>query len=86
MPIENKTALSPEQQAELTGTLKARFEKNMKRHQGLEWAKIQPRLEAKHEKMWSLNEMERTGGEPDVVDYDKKPASTFFLIAVQKAL
>lgn len=59
--------LLPEQREELLGTLKVRFEKNMNRHQGMEWTKIQAKLEENHEKLWSLNEMERTGGEPDVV-------------------
>jgi hypothetical protein len=68
----NKKKLSPEQSEELLRTLKARFEKNMNRHKGLEWAKVQARLEANTEKLWSLNEMERTAGEPDVVGHDKK--------------
>ena len=67
-----KKDLSPEQSEDLLKTLKVRFEKNMNRHKGLEWAKIQAKLEANTEKLWSLNEMERTGGEPDVVGYDKK--------------
>ena len=58
--------------------LKARFEKNMHRHQGLEWANIQARLEANLEKLWSLNEMERTGGEPDVVGHDKDTGEYIF--------
>lgn len=64
--------LSAEQREELLGVLKARFEKNMSRHVGLAWAEIQARLEANPEKLWSLREMENTGGEPDVVGYDKK--------------
>ncbi|MFN0035288.1 MAG: DUF4256 domain-containing protein [Saprospiraceae bacterium] len=69
----NKKELSPEQREELLRTLKARFEKNMNRHKGLEWAKVQAKLEeANTEKLWSLHEMERTGGEPDVVGYDTK--------------
>ncbi|HJY62527.1 MAG TPA: DUF4256 domain-containing protein, partial [Ignavibacteria bacterium] len=67
--ISNKKKLSPEQH-ELLSTLKARFEKNMNRHKGIEWAKVQSRvlgMEANNEKLWSLGEMERTGGEPDVV-------------------
>jgi hypothetical protein len=64
--------LSPEQRAELLRALKARFEKNMHRHKGLEWDKVQAKLEPNAEKLWSLNEMERTGGEPDVVSHDKK--------------
>ena len=63
----NKKELSPKQREELLAALKARFEKNMGRHQGLVWAKVQARLEANPEKLWSLAEMERTGGEPDVV-------------------
>ena len=71
-------ALSPEQRKELLGTLKARFEKNMDRHKGLEWAKVQAKLEASTEKLWSLNEMERTGGEPDVIGHDKKTDEYIF--------
>jgi hypothetical protein len=63
----NKKQLSPKQREELLSALKARFEKNMGRHQGLVWAKVKARLEANPEKLWSLAEMERTGGEPDVV-------------------
>ena len=70
--------VSSEQREELLGTLKARFEKNMNRHQGLEWAKVQARLEANAEKLWSLHEMERTGGEPDVVGHDKKAGEYIF--------
>ncbi len=62
-----KKDLSPKQREELLKALKARFEKNLNRHKGLEWAKVQAKLEANPEKLWSLNEMERTGGEPDVV-------------------
>jgi hypothetical protein len=68
----NKKKLSSEQREELLRALKARFEKNMNRHKGLEWAKVKAKLEANTEKLWSLNEMERTGGEPDVVGHDKK--------------
>ena len=64
--------MKAKQREELLRALKARFEKNMNRHKGLEWAKVQAKLEANTEKLWSLNEMERTGGEPDVVGYDKK--------------
>jgi hypothetical protein len=67
----NKQELTPEQQEELLSVLRARFEKNMNRHEGLEWAKVQTKLEANPRKLWSLNEMERTGGEPDVVGHDK---------------
>ncbi len=76
--MENKKKLSPEQEEELIGILKARFEKNMNRHKGLEWDQIQAKLEANAEKLWSLNEMEKTGGEPDVVDFDKKTGETLF--------
>jgi hypothetical protein len=68
----NQKQLSAEQQETLLGILKTRFEKNMKRHKGLEWAKVQARLEAHPEKLWSLHEMEGTGGEPDVAGHDKK--------------
>ena len=74
----NKKKLSPEQREELLRALKARFEKNMNRHKGLEWAKVQAKLEANTEKLWSLNEMERTGGEPDVVGHDKKTGEYIF--------
>ncbi|MFX3672900.1 MAG: DUF4256 domain-containing protein [Paenisporosarcina sp.] len=70
--------LSLEQREELLRTLKARFEKNMNRHKGLEWAKIQAKLEANTEKLWSLNEMEGTGGEPDVAGHDKKAGEYIF--------
>jgi hypothetical protein len=73
-----KKELSPEQHEELLRALKARFEKNMHRHKGLEWAKVQAKLEANIEKLWSLNEMERTGGEPDVVSNDKKTGEYIF--------
>jgi hypothetical protein len=74
----NKKELSPEHRQELLRALKARFEKNMNRHRGLEWAKVQAKLEANTEKLWSLNEMERTGGEPDVVGHDKKAGEYIF--------
>ncbi len=74
----NKKALSPEQRDELFKILKARFEKNMKRHEGLEWTKVQARLEVNAEKLWSLYEMERTGGEPDTVGQDKKTGEYIF--------
>src|SRR5437588_673958 len=74
----NKKELSPEQREELLRALKARFEKNMDRHKGLEWAKVQAKLGASDEKLWSLNEMERTGGEPDVVGHDKKTGEYIF--------
>ncbi|MDB6040452.1 MAG: hypothetical protein JWM99_4293, partial [Verrucomicrobiales bacterium] len=68
----NQRELSPGQRKELLCALKARFEKNMNRHKGLEWAKVQAKLEANAEKLWSLHEMEKTGGEPDVVGHEKK--------------
>ena len=74
----NKKELSPEQREELLSALKARFEKNMNRHKGLEWANVQAKLEANTEKLCSLNEMERTGGEPDVVGHDKKTGEYIF--------
>ena len=67
----NKEMLSQEQNEELLRVLKDRFEENMNRHQGIDWDEVQARLEANPEKRWSLNEMERTGGEPDLVGYDK---------------
>jgi hypothetical protein len=73
-----KKKLSPKQDAELLRALKARFEKDMNRHEGLAWAKVQARLETNSGKLWSLNEMERTGGEPDVVGYDKKTGEYIF--------
>jgi hypothetical protein len=73
-----KKKLSPEQREELLRALKARFEKNMNRHKGLEWAKVQAKLEANTEKLWSLKEMETTGGEPDVVAHDKKTGEYTF--------
>ena len=73
-----KKKLSPPQHDELLKTLKTRFEKNMNRHKGIEWAKVQVKLEAKPEKLWSLHEMERTGGEPDVVGHDKKTGEYTF--------
>src|SRR5947199_1190154 len=74
----NKKELSPEQREELLRALKARFEKNMNRHKGLEWARVKAKLEANTEKLWSLNEMERTGGERDVVGHDKKTGEYIF--------
>ena len=75
---KSKKKLSTAQRAELLNTLKARFEKNMNRHKGLEWVKVQARLEANPEKLWSLSEMEITGGEPDVVGFDKKTGEYVF--------
>jgi uncharacterized protein DUF4256 len=76
--VSNKKELSPEQREELLRALKARFEKNMNRHKGLDRAKVQARLQANTEKLWSLNEMERTGGEPDVVGHDNKTGEYVF--------
>ncbi len=70
--------LLPEQREEILRVLKARFAKHMNRHAGLEWAEVQAKLEAHTEKLWSLHEMERTGGEPDVVGYDKKTGEYIF--------
>ena len=85
MTKSNKKELSSAQPAlpagrreELLKVLKARFEKNMNRHKGIEWDKVQARLEANNEKLWSLNEMERTGGEPDIVGYDNKTGEYIF--------
>ena len=78
MSNTNKKELSEEQREELLGALKTRFEKNMSRHKGLEWAKVQTKLEANTEKLWSLNEMERSGGEPDVVGRDEKTGDFLF--------
>jgi hypothetical protein len=77
--INLKKELSAEQRAELLKTLKMRFEKNMKRHQGLEWPAVQARLEASPQKLWSLAEMESTGGEPDVVGHDQKTGEYIFI-------
>jgi hypothetical protein len=76
--IEINLELSPEQREELLKTLKARFEKNMQRHKGLEWLKIQAKLDAHPEKLASLNAMESTGGEPDIVGYDQKTGEYIF--------
>jgi len=74
----NKKELSPAQREELLSALTARFEKNQNRHKDLKWADVQAKLEANPEKLWSLNEMERTGGEPDVVGHDKKTGEYIF--------
>jgi hypothetical protein len=74
----NNKELSPKQREELLKALKTRFEKNMNRHKGLEWPKVQAKLEANIEKLWSINEMERTGGEPDVIGHDKKTGEYIF--------
>jgi hypothetical protein len=76
--MKTKKQLSSDQREELLKALKARFEKNMNRHKGVEWAKVQAKLEANTEKLWSLNEMETTGGEPDVVGFDKKTGEYVF--------
>jgi len=74
----SNASLSKKQREEMLKALQARFEKHINRHQGLEWAKVQAKLEAKPEKLWSLSEMERTGGEPDVVGHDKKTGEYIF--------
>ncbi|MDB6125219.1 MAG: hypothetical protein JWQ71_4212 [Pedosphaera sp.] len=76
--VRTKMELSPAQREDLLGVLKVRFEKNMNRHQGLAWAKVKAKLEANAGKLWSLHEMERTGGEPDVVGQDKKSGEYVF--------
>jgi hypothetical protein len=76
--VETRQQLPSEQREALLRTLKARFEKHMNRHQGLQWPAVQARLEANPEKLWSLHEMERTGGEPDVVGHDKKNGEYVF--------
>jgi len=76
--VSDKKELSLEQREELFKVLKDRFEINMHRHRGLDWAKVQAKLEANNEKLWSLNEMEKTGGEPDVIDYDKQKDEYIF--------
>ena len=78
MAIKNNKELSEKQSEELLSVLKARFEKNMQRHKGLDWSKVRARLESNPGKLWSLNEMERTGGEPDITGLDKKTASYIF--------
>lgn len=74
----SKKTISAKQRKELLDVLKTRFEKNMNRHKGLEWVKVQSKLETNAEKLWSLSEMERTGGEPDVVGHDKKTGEYIF--------
>ena len=76
--VETKKKLSPKEHKELLETLQARFEKNMNRHKGLEWAKVKAKLEANSAKLWSLHMMETTGGEPDVVGQDKKTGAYIF--------
>ena len=77
--------MNTEPREELLSALKVRFEKNMRRHPGLEWTKVQARLEAKADKLWSLSEMERTGGEPDLVGLDAKTGETYLTIVQPKA-
>jgi hypothetical protein len=76
--VKTKKEFSPAQREELLRALHARFEKNMNRHEGLEWPKVKAKLEASADKLWSLSEMERTGGEPDVVGHDKKTGEYIF--------
>jgi hypothetical protein len=83
---DNRNKLFTDQTEELLRTLKTRFAKNMTRHEGLEWTKVQARLEAHAAKLWSLSEMERTGGEPDVVGKDEKTGEYIFLIALRRVL
>ena len=78
MPKRKTNELTANQRDELVAALKSRFEKNMNRHKGLEWAKIEAKLKANSEKLWSLSEMERTGGEPDVIGFDKKTGEYIF--------
>jgi Protein of unknown function (DUF4256) len=85
-PFSMKKEFSTKDREELLNTLKARFEKNTNRHKNLEGPKVQAKLEGKIEKLWSLNEMERTGGELDVVRHDKRQTNTFFMIVRRKAL
>ena len=74
----SKRELSPKEREELLGILKARFEKHPQRHKGLAWSQVQTKLETNAEKLWSLHEMERTGGEPDVVGHEKKTGAYIF--------
>ncbi|MEK0451046.1 MAG: hypothetical protein RL088_3314, partial [Verrucomicrobiota bacterium] len=76
---KTKKAMSAKQREELLEVLKDRFEKNPQRHKGVEWAKVESRLESSPDKLWSLAEMERTGGEPDVVAFDKKSGEVTFI-------
>ena len=76
--VAKRKDVNAQQREELLRALKVRFEKNMNRHEGVEWANVQARLEANTEKLWSLNEMERTGGEPDVVGHEKKTGECIF--------
>ncbi|MDP2237834.1 MAG: DUF4256 domain-containing protein [Bacteroidales bacterium] len=85
MANENKKELSPVQLEALINTLKDRFEKNMNRHQGLQWSEIQTKLEKDTYKLWSLSEMERTGGEPDVIGYDEEAGEYLFFDCVSES-
>jgi len=76
--VQRAKVMKAEQCEKLLRTLKARFEKNMNRHEGIKWAKVQAKLDTDTQRLWSLNEMERTGGEPDVVGYDKKTGEYIF--------
>jgi hypothetical protein len=76
--MQKAKEMQAEQREELLSTLESRFERNMNRHKGLDWIKVQAKLEASAEKLWSLNEMERTGGQPDVVGYDKETGEYIF--------
>ncbi len=86
MKKTNKKDISSKEANELIDVLKTRFIKNMHRHEGIDWKKVQSKLESNKEKLWSLNEMEDSGGEPDVVEYDKKTDEFFFTIAQRKVL
>lgn len=85
MFIMTKNTLNPKQKEELLKVLKVRFEKNRKRHEGLDWAKVEVRLGADAGKLWSLSEMERTGGEPDVIGHDKKTGEYIFCDCSQES-
>jgi hypothetical protein len=82
--VGTKKKLSPKEREELLGALKARFEKNMNRHKALEWAKVQAKLEANAEKLWSLGEMEKTGGEPDLIVHRKVPKAALVFVTTVK--
>ena len=84
--LKTRKQSSPAQSRELLGALQARFQKNMNRHERIEWTNVSAKLEATPEKLWSLGEMERTGGEPDAVGLDKKTGEYVFLIVHRKAL
>ncbi|HEU4788633.1 MAG TPA: DUF4256 domain-containing protein [Flavobacterium sp.] len=83
--METKKDLSPEQREQLLSTLKKRFEKNRNRHIGLDWDNVQAKLETNREKLWSLHEMERTGGEPDIVGHDEKTGEYIFYDCVAES-